>query len=141
MWHFFFRTVWRNGFWAQADLHDRLLRIFKIAVLLFFKSYRIVLGTLQEYFISHLIAEIDLHKVPQHYNNLLFFAKNEILFLSSQQYLYDVMQKILYLGDNILILFCVTILDQNLSTSSQFWIANIFCVEELYDNFYLTDWL
>lgn len=76
-----------------------------------------------------------------HYNSRFFFAQNnEIFFLSSQQYLYCVMQNIFYLGDNIFILFYVTILGGNLSTSSQFCIVNIFCVEGLYDNFYLTDW-
>lgn len=93
-------------------------------------------------FISYLITEIDLYKMPQHYNSHFFFAQNnKIFFLSSQQYLYSVMQKIFYLDHNILILFYVTILDENLSTSSRFCIVNIFCVEGLYDNFYLTDWV
>lgn len=79
--------------------------------------------------------------MPQHYNSHFFFAQNnEIFFLSSQQYLYSVMKKMFYLGDNILILFYVTILDENLSTSSQFCIVKIFCVEGFYDIFYLTDW-
>lgn len=80
--------------------------------------------------------------MPQHYNSHFFFfaQNNDIFFLSSQPYLYNVIGKIFYFGDNVLILVYVTTLDENVSTSSQFCKVNN-SVEELYDNFYLTYWL
>lgn len=77
----------------------------------------------------------------QHYNSHFFYfaLNNDIFFLSSQPYLYNVIGKIIYLGDNVLILVYVKTLDENLSTSSQFCKVNI-TVEDLHDNFYLTYW-
>lgn len=71
--------------------------------------------------------------------SFIFAQNNDIFFLYSQPYLYNVIGKIIYLGDNVLILVYVAALDENLSTSSQFCKVNI-GVEELYDNFYLTYW-
>lgn len=60
--------------------------------------------------------------MPQHHNSHFFyFARNsDLFFLSSQPYLYTVIGRIFYLGDNVLILVYATTLDENLSTSSQF---------------------
>lgn len=57
-----------------------------------------------------------------YYNTFFFFfppKNNENFFLSSQDHLYSVTQEIFHLGDNILIAFYVTILDENLSIFSQ----------------------
>lgn len=92
--------------------------------------------------ISDLITEIDLCKMPQHYHSHLFLASNsEIFFLVTQYLLYRVTQKILCLGDNILIPFYVTVLDENFGISSQSSIVNIFLSGRVIWQFYFTDWI